>query len=89
GVCDFDGIAPRVFSTVTNEIQDPPPGETILKPSYKKVQVSYSKQDQARYFGHLELVNIFLRALRRAEIPVKFSEGFHPLPRVSFDDPLP
>ena len=89
GVCDFDGVAPRVFSSVTNEIQDPPRGETILKPSYKKVQVSYSKQDQARYFGHLELVNIFLRALRRAEIPVKFSEGFHPMPRVSFDDPLP
>jgi radical SAM-linked protein len=45
--------------------------------------------DQARFFGHLELVNIFLRALRRAEIPIKFSEGFHPMPRVSFDDPLP
>jgi radical SAM-linked protein len=30
-----------------------------------------------------------LRALKRAEIPVKFSEGFHPKPKVSFDNPLP
>ena len=34
-------------------------------------------------------MNIFLRALRRARIPVKFSEGFHPKPKVSFDNPLP
>jgi len=35
------------------------------------------------------LVNVFLRALKRAGIPVKFSEGFHPKPKVSFDNPLP
>jgi len=56
---------------------------------YKQLQVSYEKTGLARFFGHLELVNIFLRALRRARIPVKFSEGFHPKPKVSFDNPLP
>lgn len=55
----------------------------------KKLAVFYSKLDQARYFGHLELVNIFQRALKRAGIAVRFSEGFHPKPRISFDDPLP
>ena len=35
------------------------------------------------------MVNVFLRALKRAEIPVVFSEGFHPKPKISFDDPLP
>jgi radical SAM-linked protein len=61
----------------------PPPS------TWKKVQVAYSKLGPARFFGHLELVNLFLRALRRAAIPVKYSEGFHPKPRVAFDDPLP
>jgi radical SAM-linked protein len=51
--------------------------------------LSYSKLGEAKYYGHLELVNIFLRALKRAGIPVKFTEGFHPKPKVSFDDPLP
>jgi len=51
--------------------------------------VSFSKLDQAKYFGHLELVKIITRAIRRARIPVKFSEGFHPKPVISFEDPLP
>jgi radical SAM-linked protein len=53
------------------------------------LSVGYAKLDQAKYLGHLEMVNVFLRALKRAEIPVVFSEGFHPKPKISFDDPLP
>ena len=57
--------------------------------SSANLAVYFSKLDQAKYLGHLELVNVFLRALKRAEIPVVFSQGFHPKPKVSFDDPLP
>ncbi|MDP2863734.1 MAG: TIGR03936 family radical SAM-associated protein, partial [Desulfobacterales bacterium] len=46
-------------------------------------------RDQARFFGHLELINIFLRAIRRAGIEVAYSEGFHPMPKISFEDTLP
>jgi radical SAM-linked protein len=35
------------------------------------------------------MVNIFLRAMRRARIPLAYSGGFHPMPKVSFEDPLP
>jgi radical SAM-linked protein len=35
------------------------------------------------------MVKIFLRAIRRAQIPVKHSEGFHPKPKISFGDSLP
>ena len=35
------------------------------------------------------MVNIFIRALRRAGIPIKFSEGFHPKPKIAFHDALP
>jgi radical SAM-linked protein len=55
----------------------------------KNLSVYYSKLDQAKYLGHLEMVNVFFRALKRAEIPVLFSQGFHPKPKISFDDPLP
>jgi radical SAM-linked protein len=51
--------------------------------------LSYCKLGQARFFGHLELSNIFARAVRRAKIGVQYSKGFHPMPRLSFDDPLP
>ena len=87
GSCDFDRIQPRVHRRMALA----PGSETAPAPAatYKKIQVSYAKQGPARFFGHLELVNLFLRALRRAAIPVKYSEGFHPKPRVAFDDPLP
>jgi radical SAM-linked protein len=50
---------------------------------------SYSKTGEAKYFGHLEMVNIFTRALRRMGLPLQFSKGFHPMPKVSFENPLP
>jgi radical SAM-linked protein len=89
GVCDFDEIGLKTYESYANEAFNlfPLIGEKAA--TYKKVDVHYSKQGQAAYFGHLEMVNIFLRALRRAKIPVKFTEGFHPKPKVSFDDPLP
>lgn len=86
GVCDLATLRPRVHRA------DPPALERSAieyGPPYKKIQISYEKFGSARFFGHLELANIMLRALRRAAIPVKFSEGFHPKPKVSFDNPLP
>ena len=55
----------------------------------KKLKMLFVKRDQARFFGHLELINIFLRAIRRAGIEVAYSEGFHPMPKISFEDTLP
>jgi radical SAM family uncharacterized protein/radical SAM-linked protein len=87
GSCDFDRVQPRVHRRMGE------PQALALAPAppaaFKKIQVSYSKMGPARFFGHLELANLFLRALRRADIPVKYSEGFHPKPKVAFDDPLP
>ena len=35
------------------------------------------------------MVKIFFRSLRREGVPLKYSEGFHPMPKVSFGDTLP
>jgi radical SAM family uncharacterized protein/radical SAM-linked protein len=86
GSCDFERIQPRFQHAAGIQPANPAGAEAA---AYKKIQVHYSKTGPARFFGHLELVNIFLRALRRAGISVKFSEGFHPKPRVAFDNPLP
>jgi radical SAM-linked protein len=55
----------------------------------QKIEVVYSKMEQGKYFGHLELVNILLRAIRKIGIPIQFSRGYHPMPKISFEDPLP
>ena len=89
GVCDFVEIEPRAHRDCLDfpEVS----ASTAASPNteYKKLSLNYSKLEQAKYYGHLELMNIFMRALKRAGVPVRFSEGFHPKPKVSFKDPLP
>ena len=49
----------------------------------------FAKFGPAKFLGHLELSRAMIRAFRRAQIPLVFSQGFHPLPKVSFGPPLP
>ena len=89
GVCDFATIEPKVFEIYSNKT-DPMVKVVNNRPSaYLRLKASYSKLGQARYFGHIELMKIFSRAIRRAKISVKFSEGFHPKPKLSFVEALP
>ncbi|MDR0966302.1 MAG: TIGR03936 family radical SAM-associated protein [Myxococcales bacterium] len=53
------------------------------------VRVRYGKLGRAIAVSHLETINLFLRALRRAAWPVGFSQGFNPKPRVSFSPACP
>ncbi len=36
-----------------------------------------------KYISHLDLMRLFMRALRRAELPIKMTEGFSPHPKIS------
>jgi radical SAM-linked protein len=60
--------------------------ESIIE---NRLRMRYSKIGSAKYFGHLELTSIFLRAFRRASIEMKYTQGFHPKPKISFHDAIP
>ena len=53
------------------------------------VRVKYCKDRPIAYISHLNLAQVFTRALRRASIPVVISGGFNPRFRISFGPPLP
>lgn len=53
-----------------------------------RIRVQFSKNGDLRFLSHLELTKVLLRAIRRAEIPILFSGGFHPSPLISFGPPL-
>lgn len=53
-----------------------------------RIIACYTISDRLKYISHLDLQRTMQRALRRAEIPVAFSEGFNPHPRLSFASPL-
>ena len=52
------------------------------------MRVRFSKTGDMRYLSHRELITAVIRALRRTDIPVLYSKGFHPLLRLSFGPPL-
>jgi len=59
---------------------------TVLKPSLYfmyKVKFIFTKKGQMKYISHLDLMRLFMRALRRADFPLKMSEGFSPHPKLS------
>ncbi len=53
-----------------------------------RVRVQFSKTGYLGYLSHRELMTAMTRAVRRADIPVLYSQGFHPSPRLSFGPPL-
>ena len=89
GVCDFEEIDVKTYQTFKKELTRYSGPKLDPDALFKKLSIYYAKLGRAKYFGHLEMVNIFLRALKRAQIPIKYSQGFHPKPKISFDDPLP
>lgn len=52
-------------------------------------RIRLSKEEPLRFISHLDFTRAVIRALHRAEIPLKYSQGFNPRPRVSFGPPLP
>jgi len=51
--------------------------------------ITYEKSGPLRYLAHLDIARAFDRAVRRAQIPVQYSEGFTPRAHISFPPPLP
>lgn len=51
--------------------------------------IKFSKDKELRFISHLDLLRSWQRALRRACLPVAYSAGFNPHPRLSFASALP
>lgn len=53
-----------------------------------RLRIAYAKLDESKYIAHLDLARVFERAMRRAGIPIAYSEGFNPHPKLSFGSAL-
>src|SRR5439155_18076518 len=58
-------------------------------PAREKVRVRFRKGGDLRLLSHHDLMRTFERLLRRASLPFRSSEGFHPKPRFVFALSLP
>ena len=96
GVCDFKTVKPIVHAGLT-------PGQDSLSPErntagtvsaageerHFKYMVTYERLGDICFLGHLEILQLIFRSLRRAQITTNFSQGFNPSPKVSFGPALP
>jgi radical SAM-linked protein len=55
----------------------------------QRVRLRYAKRGRLRFSSHRDFQRAFERALRRAAVPVAFSQGFTPHPRVSYANAAP
>jgi len=55
----------------------------------QRLRLRFSRGEELKYISHLDLMRLWERALRRAGIPIAYSEGFSPHPRISLAAPLP
>jgi radical SAM-linked protein len=54
-----------------------------------RLRITFSKTGALRYTGHLDLHKIWERTVRRADLPLAYSQGFHPQPRLQLASALP
>jgi len=54
-----------------------------------RIRITFSKLGPLRYTGHLDLHKLWERAARRAELPLAYSQGFHPQPKMNIAAALP
>jgi radical SAM-linked protein len=55
----------------------------------QRIRIQYAKTEPLRYTGNLDMHKIWERTLRRAHLPVAYSQGFHPQPKINQACPLP
>jgi radical SAM family uncharacterized protein/radical SAM-linked protein len=89
GVCDHEKIDPILFKDWTPPLRVEKRITEHWPPEARRYRMTFSKTEHARYLSHLELLRLFIRALKRAGLDLIYSKGFHPLPKLSFASALP
>lgn len=68
--------------------------ETLVSPqtieaARQRMRVTFTRNATLKYIGHLDMSHTWQRILRRAELPLAYSEGFNPQPKITFAAALP
>jgi len=61
----------------------------VAAPTKNRVRIRWGKSSRYRYMSHLDNLRMLERAIRRARLPVAYSQGFNPSMKLSFGPPLP
>ncbi len=62
---------------------------TDMPVTKQHLRLVFTRDESLKYIGHLDMSRTWQRILRRADLPLAYSEGFNPQPRISFAAALP
>ncbi|MEE9529802.1 MAG: TIGR03960 family B12-binding radical SAM protein [Syntrophobacteria bacterium] len=88
GVCDHKTVKLQLHQEMTTETGESR-GSADSAAGLYRYHMVFAKIDNGRFLSHLEMATVFQRAMRRAGLPLAYSQGYHPTPRISFGDALP
>lgn len=93
GECSDCGVCDEKIKVKLDKENNPVPNiqhpESIARNPVSRIRFQFAKGSEVKYTSHLDLINVFTRAFRRAEIPIAYSLGFSPHPKISFSSALP
>ncbi len=94
GLCDFKEVRPRIWDQEAQSLASGCAGRRTGGESGKggpavfRYRLDYRKVGEVRFLSHLEVIGLFYRALRVAGLPLAYSQGHNPTPRVAFGPAL-
>jgi radical SAM family uncharacterized protein/radical SAM-linked protein len=89
GACDYDVVKNRIYEAKDYVPEPPRPPRPPEPEARTHIRIRYGKTGRLVAISHLETMHAILRALRRAVLPMAYSQGYHPKPRVAFGPALP
>lgn len=54
----------------------------------QKIKIKYTKGEEIKFISHRDLMRLFQRAIRRADLPIAYSQGFNPHMKISWGQAL-
>jgi radical SAM-linked protein len=70
---------------MARRVPDGPPPPPVVQ----RIRIRYAKRGRLRFTSHRDFARAFERALRRAEVPMGYSAGFSPHPKISYANAAP
>ncbi|MBN1155096.1 DUF2344 domain-containing protein, partial [candidate division KSB1 bacterium] len=60
-----------------------------VESTVKQIRLQYSKKGMIRFSSHLDMIRLFDRCFRRADLKLVYTQGFHPHPKIAYGPSLP
>ncbi len=79
---------PQLKPSQKSAVLSPMPKYETTEQATHRFRVQFTKEGYAAFLSHLDLARLFERTFRRAHVPIIYSKGFNPRPKISFGQPL-